>query len=324
MVSSGAAQQPDADPVVLFHRDDETVLLGVSIVNESIGLILTSQAPSCRFPEDLFEVPIQVNGTGFQLKRAIRPAQKRDGVLCTEAIAMSYRPQHYWPLKTATAVTLHLPWGPLALNEDALAHLRTVTPTRPAEKLPSDSDSYFNAINRLTQMLSAGQAREARDTAEVLLPSFATRPPDEGFGFFAMLGTARRINGELGPAASSFEVATMLAPMAKAGPAVGVVYDNLATVRRLQKRWPEAEQASDRAIAALENVGDPQSRQALGGAYNNRALILLEREQYEVALAYSEKALAILKVTLGNQPKALEPFLEDNRAIRDKLLLNRR
>ena len=53
--------------------------------------------------------------------------------------------------------------------------------------------------------------------------------------------------------------------------------------------------------------------------YNNRALSLDEQEQYEAALAYSEKALAILKVMFKDRPKELEPFLEDNRQIRGKL-----
>jgi len=114
-------------------------------------------------------------------------------------------------------------------------------------------------------------------------------------------------------------VATVLAGMTKGGPNVGVVYDNLATVRRLQKRWPEAERANDRAIAALEIVKDPQARQALAVVYNNRALILLEQEEYERALTYSEKALAILKITLQDRPKELEPFLDDNRKIREKI-----
>ena len=91
--------------------------------------------------------------------------------------------------------------------------------------------------------------------------------PDEGVAFFAMLGMARRLTGDLAFAASGFDVATMLATMTKGAPNVGVVYDNLATVRRLQKRWPETEQASDRAIAALETVDNPQ---ALAGVYNNR------------------------------------------------------
>ena len=37
------------------------------------------------------------------------------------------------------------------------------------------------------------------------------------------------------------------------------------------------------------------------------------------ALDYSEKALAILKVTLKNESKELEPFLDDNRLIRERL-----
>jgi hypothetical protein len=50
-----------------------------------------------------------------------------------------------------------------------------------------------------------------------------------------------------------------------------------------------------------------------------RALILVDQEQYEPALAYSEKALAILTVTLKNKSKELVPFLDDNRKIREKL-----
>jgi tetratricopeptide (TPR) repeat protein len=308
--------------VLLVDRDDETILLLVRPLRDgSIGLFLSSQAPRCRFPDGVFELPIQINETGFQLKHAIRPEQKRDDGdgSCTEAIATSYRPEHYWPLKTATSVTLHLPWGPLPLSEAALAHLKTVTPARPAEALPADGDIYSSAINRLNMMLSAGQARQARESAEVLLPAFASRPPNEGFGFFAMLGMARRMTGDLAFAASSFEVAIMLSAMTKDVPNVGAVWDNLAIVRRLQKRWPDAEQASDRAIAALETIDNPKARMELAEVYNNRALLLLEQTHYEPALAYSEKALAILTVMLKNQPKELEPFLEDNRKIREKL-----
>ena len=316
-----SASQPGGNGVPLVARADDLILLVVQPLDEgSIGLFLSSHAPRCRFPENVFELPIQVNETGFQLKHAIRPHQKLDGDgSCTEAVATSYRPEHYWPLKTATAVTLHLPWGPLPLSEAALAHLKMVTPARPAEALPVESDQYITVINRLTMMVSAGQAGQAREAAEVWLPAFANRPPHEGFAFFAMLGMARRMTGDVAFAASCFEVATMLAAMTNGAPNVGIVYDNLATVRRLQKRWPEAEQASDRAIAALETVDDPQARQALAGVYNNRALILVAQEQYKPALVYSEKALAILTVTLKNQSKELEPFLDDNRKIREKL-----
>jgi hypothetical protein len=321
--SPGAAQssQPDGNGVFLVEGGDEIILLAVRpLEGGSIALALSSQSPRCRFTEDVFELPIQVNKTGFQLKHALRAEQTRDvDGRCTEAIVTSYHPQHYWPLKTATAVTLHLPWGPLPLSEAALAHLKMVTPTRPAEALPVDGDLYITAINQLTRMLAAGQAGQAREAAESLLPAFVNRPPEEGFSFFAMLGTARRMTGELAFAASSFEVSTMLGTMAKGTPNVGVVYDNLATVRRVQKRWPEAEQASDRAIAALETLDDPRARQALGTVYNNRALILLEQKQYEPALGYSEKALAILKVALKNRSKELEPFLDDNRKIREGL-----
>jgi hypothetical protein len=315
------ASESNGTGVRLVERADETLLLAVEPLDGgSIGLILSSQAPRCRFPEAVFELPIQVNETGFQLKHAIRATQSREGDgSCTEAIAASYRPEHYWPLKTASAVTLHLPWGALPLDQAALAYLKTVTPSRPAEQLPVDAAQYIAVINRLNLMVSAGQAGQAREMAEALLPVFANRPPNEGFSFFAMLGMARRMTNDLAFAASSFEVAIMLGSMTTAAANVGVTYDNLARVRYLQKRWPEAEQASDRAIAALEPMDNPQARQALAGVYNNRALFLLEQEQYESALAYSEKALAILTVALKNRSKELEPFLDDNRKIREKL-----
>jgi tetratricopeptide (TPR) repeat protein len=319
--AQASASLPETNGVLLVDRENEMILLAVQPLDSgSIALLLSSHAPDCRFPEAVFELPIQINETGFQLKHAIRPEQRResDGS-CTEAIATSYHPEHYWPLKAATAVTLHLPWGLLALNDAALAHLKAVTPVRAAEALPLGDDQFITVINRLTMMLSAGQVGPVREAAETLLPVFATRPPHEGFAFFSTLGMARRMSGDLAFAAISFEVATMLGTMSNGAPNVGVVYDNLATVRRLQKRWPEAEQASDRAIAALESVDDPQARQALAGVYNNRAGILMAQEQYEPALAYSEKALAILKVTLKSRSKELKPFLDDNQAIRDKL-----
>ena len=78
-------------------------------------------------------------------------------------------------------------------------------------------------------------------------------------------------------------------------------------------------EASDRAIAALEIVDNSQARRALAGVYNNRALILFGRGQYEAALGYSDKMLAILKDALHASEKELQPFLADNRKIREKL-----
>ena len=134
----------------------------------SIGLVLSSHAPACRFPEGVFELPIQVDGRRFPVE-ARRFARTRIAMAngsCTEAIATSYHADHYWPLKTATAVTLHFPWGPVPLSEAALAHLRRVTPARPAEEAPGRRRSVVIAINRLTMMLSAGQVGQARETAE--------------------------------------------------------------------------------------------------------------------------------------------------------------
>ena len=322
VVPPAAAAQPDSvEPVTILERPDELVMMMVAPKPDdgSIALLISSHAPRCRFPESVFELPIQINGTGFQLKHAIRPEQRHQGDgSCLEAVATSYHPAHYWPLKNATSVTLYLPGGPIPLNDEALAQVRAVNPARPAENLDLKSSDYITVINRLTMMLQAGEAKQVREAVEGLLPAFATRPPEEGFAFFALLGMARRLTGDLAFAASSYEVATMLG-MLNGSPNLGVVYDNLSTARRLQKQWPEAERASDQAIASLEAIDQPEAKTALGGALNNRAMLLMDQQRWEEALPYSERALAILKEVWKDRPKQLAPFLDDNRRIREKL-----
>ena len=99
---------------------------------------------------------------------------------------------------------------------------------------------------------------------------------------------------------------------------IGIVADNLATVRRLQHRWAEAAVASDRAITILTGEG-AKMRTTLGGALNNRALLMADQGEYESALDYSERALVILRDELKDDPRALEPFLEDNRTFKLEL-----
>jgi hypothetical protein len=56
-----------------------------------------------------------------------------------------------------------------------------------------------------------------------------------------------------------------------------------------------------------------------GAALNNRAIILSDQGKSVLALDYSERALAVLRESFAGNPKALEPFLEDNRRIRAEL-----
>ena len=97
---------------------------------------------------------------------------------------------------------------------------------------------------------------------------------------------------------------------------VGIVYDNLATVRRLQGQFTGATTASDRALAIL-SATDPNG-QTYGGALNNRALLLDAAGQAAAAVEYFDRALGILRQSLKYDPAALAPFLEDNRLFRQK------
>ncbi|MGV3519602.1 MAG: hypothetical protein ACO1TH_21140 [Luteitalea sp.] len=303
--------------MLLADRPDDTLLLAVEAFDDgSIGLVVSSLAPRCRVPEDVFDLPVQVDRAGFQLKHVIRQQQPQPDGACAESIATVYQAEHYWPLKTATAVTLHLPWGAVPLNEAGLAYLKSITPARPPPALPDDAATYSGLLDQLTELLAAGRNQEARAAAEKVLPYFVQRPPDEGGRFFGILGTARRRTSDLSLAAASFEVGIRLLEIAGDTHSLGVVSDNLATVRRLQKRLPEAEAASDRAIAAFESLDTPGGKASLGGAYNNRSLILWDQGSPELALVYNEKALALLKVAYRDDPQALRPFLEDNKFLR--------
>jgi len=313
--------QGDAIETVVIARHDNVVLfLNVSRFNDgTLGFLLGSQSPTCRFPESVFELPLQINRTGFQLKHAIRPVQNTADGLCAESVATVYQPDQYWPLATAREVTLYLPDGPIPLSSEALAYLKKFAPVNPPPTRPGKDADYMTAINQMNAMLADGQAKKVRTMAETVLPLFVSRPPAEGLEFFAMLGMARRATGDLAFAASCYEVAIVLGQQVTgAAVTVGVVWDNLATVQHLQKRWAAAEASSDHAIAAMTS-DDPRVREHLAGVLNNRAMLLLDEGKLDEALDYSERALAIARDVFKDRPKVLEPSLEDNRIIRERL-----
>ncbi|HEY1308976.1 MAG TPA: tetratricopeptide repeat protein [Vicinamibacterales bacterium] len=102
------------------------------------------------------------------------------------------------------------------------------------------------------------------------------------------------------------------------GAYLGIVYDNVAMIRRAQEQWAAAEAASDRALEIFEKTVGTRDIH-YGAALNNRAIILSEQGKTVLALDYSERALAVLRESFAKDPKALEPFLEDNRRIRAAL-----
>jgi tetratricopeptide (TPR) repeat protein len=102
------------------------------------------------------------------------------------------------------------------------------------------------------------------------------------------------------------------------GAYLGMVYDNVAMIRRAQEQWDAAETASDHALEIFaKTVGTRDTH--YGAALNNRAIILSDQGKSVLALDYSERALSVLRESFAGNPKALEPFLEDNRRIRAEL-----
>ena len=88
-------------------------------------------------------------------------------------------------------------------------------------------DRYIAAVSLLNELIRTGQTKEA-------------------------LEAARRWSSLVG-AALCYEIATMIASASRdTTENVGVVHDDLATVRRLQQRFDDATTASDRALAIFD------------------------------------------------------------------------
>jgi tetratricopeptide (TPR) repeat protein len=102
------------------------------------------------------------------------------------------------------------------------------------------------------------------------------------------------------------------------GAYLGMVYDNVAMIKRAQEQWEAAESSNDRALEIFEKTLGTRDMH-YGAALNNRAIILSDQGKAVLALDYSERALAVLREAFAGNLKALEPFLEDNRRIRAEL-----
>ena len=298
-----------------------SVVMGVqrpeSPRTEFIVVFSTHSGTGCHVIAGIVDVPVQMDDTRFEIKRALRTRQQRqaDGS-CTEGLALVYRPDDFAYVATMGSVVVHLPTGAAPMTDAALQHVKSVAPRvdPPAAVEPS---LYSEGINRLNGMIGAGDVREALRTAEALMRAYRSAPPAEALFFYGTLGMARRLNGNLDAAVVAYEVALRIAKAsADTGPYVGVIYDNLATVRRLQHRWEDAIVASDQALAIFsQTVGSRDV--SYGAALNNRALIHGEQGNRDVALDYSERALVILREVLGKDDPSLARVLEDNRLIRE-------
>jgi tetratricopeptide (TPR) repeat protein len=298
-----------------------SVLMGVSRLETAdrnfILVFSTHAGAGCQVASTVVEVPIQMNDTGFEIKRALRVSQQRqpDGS-CLEGLALVYTPGDFAYVATMDLIVVHLPTGPIAMTDAARQHLKSLAP-RVDAAADVEPSRYLEAIVRLNEMMRSGQEREAGRAAEELVSTYRSRPPSEGLTFFATLARARRLTNNLDGAALANEVALLIAKAsADMSPLVGVVYDNLATVRRLQGRSEDAIAASDRALAIFEQTVDPKGA-SYGIALHNRALIHAQQGNRAIALDYSERALIILRETLKGNESELALILEDNRLIRE-------
>lgn len=311
------------EPVmVMMSEPDDPDILALAIqpgFGQEILVMLASSSPNgCRFAAGPIEVPIQLDRSGFQLKRFThRRLDASDGSGCDEALVTTYPRGDLHTLASAQAIVWHMPGGPLSLPVPAIDAIRAAAAEhRDAEPTIAPA-SFRELLGRLTAMLADGQVRETLEVAEQIAPLIGTRPAHEGVAFYGLLGMARRRLDDLEGGARCYRVALMIADEARLDiPEVGVVADNLATVRRLQGRWADAEAASDRALAVFA-LGGAQSRRMLGFALNNRAVLALNQQQHDRALVLSEQALAILREELQDDRAGLAPFLEDNRTIRE-------
>jgi len=293
---------------------------GERLPSGDVALIFVAVSrDGCHYPV-VFELPIQLNGTAFQLKRSVRASQEaQPNGSCVESFAAVYKPEDFQPLGAVSSLVIHLPTGPIALPAPALQYVKALTPAVPSPGREFQSSDYLTAISRASMLIAGGRASEALEVTEDMAPLFAARPASEGLPFWGTLGMARRATSNLEGAARCYEIALLIADATgNASGDVGVIADNLATVNRLQHRWDAALAASDRALTVLTKAGAP-ARGELGAALNNRALLLSDQGRYADALAYSDHALVILREALRGDESALAPFLEDNRVIRDKL-----
>lgn len=305
---------------VTVSAPDDAIRLELSIRpgknDDFVVMLISVSRDGCRYPPSL-EIPIQLNGGAFQLRRFIRASNEMlSNSTCLEGLGTLYPADALSTLASAASVTLHLPTGAVTLPQGALEYLRAVAPTTVAVQAPRDAARYLTAIDYLNALLVRGQIDEALQLAEAIAPQYASRPAAEGLSFFAAFGMARRMANDLEGGALCYRIALMIAGASGLSTAeVGSLADNLATVRRLQGRWNEAEAASEQALKILSDAG-PSARGDLGAALNNRALLHLDQAQFDTALDYSERALTILREVLEGRDADLAPFLEDNRIIR--------
>jgi tetratricopeptide (TPR) repeat protein len=193
---------------------------------------------------------------------------------------------------------------------------RRPSPSSPQASGSSDLRSLQNDFRRLVE---ANQLTEALPVARRIVEISEGLSVAQRIGAHFDLASLMRELDDLDGAILEYTLVIGLAQQTTdLGPYLGMVYDNIAMIRRAQEQWDAAETASDRAIEIFaKTLGEHDTH--YGAALNNRAIILSDQGKMVLALDYSERAIAVLRESFAGQPKALEPFLEDNRRIRAQM-----
>ena len=191
----------------------------------------------------------------------------------------------------------------------------------PAADAPVTKESTdIRALQReFRRLIDANQMTDALPIAQRLVELSEGYSLAQRVGAHFDLASLRRELEDLDGAVLEYDIVISLAKNANdLGAYLGIVYDNVAMIRRAQEQWEAAEAASDRALEIFEKTLGTHDMH-YGAALNNRAIIMSEQGKSVLALDYSERALAVLRESFAGNPKALEPFLEDNRRIRAEL-----
>jgi tetratricopeptide (TPR) repeat protein len=199
----------------------------------------------------------------------------------------------------------------------AYAQLAAASATSP--RVTRESTDIRALQRELGRLITSNEYQEALPIAERLVEL------SQGFSFAQRVGarvdlaSLRRELDDLDGAVLEYDAVIAMAKEANdVGAYLGIVYDNVALIRRVQEEWDAAEAASDRALEIFEKTTGTRDTH-YGAALNNRAIIMSEQGKTVLALDYSERALNVLRESFAGNPKALEPFLEDNRRIKAEL-----
>ena len=207
----------------------------------------------------------------------------------------------------------------LVLSVEASAQ-DAAPPSLPGAQATTAESTDLRALQReFRQLLDASRWAEALPIARRLVEVSEGYSLAQRIGARFDLASLMRQLDDLDGAVLEYNVVISLAgESSDVGAYLGIVHDNIAMIRRAQEQWAAAEAASDRALEIFEKTVGIRDIH-YGAALNNRAIILSEQGKTVLALEYSERALAVLRESFAKDPKALEPFLEDNRRIRANL-----